>query len=263
MNGDPKQAFHISHNGKKYGPLTLAALSQRHLTHDMLAWQEGMPEWLPIGEIPELARYVRHAAPGRTTAPPRVTPPAPTLPPDPAGPGVPPIPTPVVPPPPRSGLATTMGVFNIILASLALVVMPVMIWGELAMPAPAEDLVSEITASDEARLGRTISFSVSLIVAVLLLIAGIGLVRRRRWGRIVSIVAANVSIFQLIGGCSFGLFAIVLPLQSRASDLELPELQAAWMGAAGAVFCMNGLGIAYDVFLLATMSFQSVKKSLI
>lgn len=263
-HGEQERTFYVSHKGKKHGPFTLATLSSRHLSHDMLAWTEGMPEWLPIAEIPELASYVRHAPPPRTTAPPRGRSsdrtPEPT-----SGPTIPAVPPPLQPEeptPPRSGLATTMGVFNIILAAFSILGLPFLIWGEFAFTAQPGDVTAEIMMSAEARLGRAISFGVALLIAVLFLIAGIGLVRRRRWGRMMSIVAANASIFHLIGGCVFSTLAIVMPLQELAADLEAEALQAVWIGSIGGLLCTNGTGLLYDLFLLITMSIPSVKKSL-
>lgn len=258
------KTFYISHKGKKHGPFMLATLSSRHLSDDMLAWTEGMPEWLPIAEIPELASYVRHAPPSRTTAPPRglSSNPRPEPVSGPMIPAVPPTVQPEEPRPPRSGLATAMGIFNIIFSSLAMLGLPFLIFAEFAIPTHQEGGTSGIIMSAEARLGRAISFGVALLIAVLFLIAGIGLVRRRRWGRIMSIVAANASIFHLIGGCVFSTVAIVMPLQSLASDLEAASLQAVWIGSIGGLLCMNGTGLLYDLFLLIAMSIPSVKKSL-
>jgi len=263
-HGEKERTFYVSHKGKKHGPFTLATLSSRHLSHDMLAWTEGMPEWLPIAEIPELAGYVRHAPPPRTPAPPRALSGDRTREPA-SGPTIPSVPPPLQPeepPPPRSGLATTMGVFNLILAAFSILGLPFLILGEFTVTAQPGDVTAEIMMSAEARLGRAISFGVALLIAVLFLIAGIGLVRRRKWGRIMSIVAANASIFHLIGGCAFSTFAIVMPLQRLASDLETEALQAFWVGSIGGLLCTNGTGLLYDLFLLIAMSIPSVKKSL-
>ena len=70
MSGPPQRAFHVAHKGRKFGPLSLADLSTRRLTEDMLVWSEGMPQWVPVSQIPELAPYVQHAAATRTSLPP-------------------------------------------------------------------------------------------------------------------------------------------------------------------------------------------------
>ncbi len=262
--GESERTFYISHKGKKHGPFTIATLSSRHLSHDMLGWTDGMPDWLPIAEIPELAPYVRHAAVSRTTAPPRGLSSQPK--PEPAGgPVMPAVPqrSEIEPPPPRSVLATTMGIFNIIFATLGLLCLPIVIFSDIAIDVPATDVVQEITMSATARTGRVVNSSVALVVSLLFLIAGIGLVRRRKWGRIMSILAANASIFLQIGSCVTGVITVAQPLYEVASTLEAPDIQAAMFGAVGCLACGPGAVFLYDIFLLIAMSFQTVKKSLL
>lgn len=55
----PGAQFYVAVDGRQSGPHPLDALLQRiaegALTRDTLAWKEGMPQWTPAGEVPELA----------------------------------------------------------------------------------------------------------------------------------------------------------------------------------------------------------------
>ena len=52
------------HDGKaQTGPFSLAQLEDQRLAGDVMVWREGMPEWAPISEVPELLQVVRTAVP--------------------------------------------------------------------------------------------------------------------------------------------------------------------------------------------------------
>lgn len=72
MSKTPKdRAYHVSHNGEKFGPISGFELSRRRLTADMTIWWRGLPEWIPILDVPELAPYVTFTPIHPTMAPPR------------------------------------------------------------------------------------------------------------------------------------------------------------------------------------------------
>lgn len=51
--------FHVAAGGQSAGPFDLAALKQQvqsgQLTRETLVWKEGMAQWTPAGEVPELS----------------------------------------------------------------------------------------------------------------------------------------------------------------------------------------------------------------
>jgi membrane protease subunit (stomatin/prohibitin family) len=57
----PSQAaqYYIAVEGKRAGPFDMAALQAKarsgELTRETLAWRQGMPQWTPVGQVPELA----------------------------------------------------------------------------------------------------------------------------------------------------------------------------------------------------------------
>jgi hypothetical protein len=42
-------------NKKQYGPCTIDELKKRSIGRNTMIWTEGMEEWLPIEEVPEVA----------------------------------------------------------------------------------------------------------------------------------------------------------------------------------------------------------------
>lgn len=248
------RVYHLSARGNRYGPLSLIELSSRKLTHDMLIWREGMSGWVPIGEVEELLPYVVHKHARHTAKPPPRakqkfvldTPPPP----------------PPVPPPRRSHAATTIGVLHIVFASLFLLCWPLAIVGQFISPPDDGTPLSDVLSRPEVRYGQAASLAVAWLVAVPMLIAGIGLVRRRVWGRTLAVVVAWSGIAVQAISFVFLLVAAIMPLFGIAVEIDNPDI---WLGAFGFTIgaVVGGCGSAiYDVVVLAIMSRQTVKQSL-
>ncbi|MGM9802687.1 MAG: GYF domain-containing protein [Muribaculaceae bacterium] len=47
--------FFVAINGQQQGPFEIEELRSYNLTKQTLVWTEGMPEWRPAGDVPELA----------------------------------------------------------------------------------------------------------------------------------------------------------------------------------------------------------------
>jgi hypothetical protein len=247
------RVYHLSVRGNRYGPLSLVELSSRKLTHDMLIWREGMSGWVPIGEVEELRPYVVHKHARQTTKPPPRAKPK-FLPPPP--------PPPLTLPPPRSAAATTIGVLHIVFASLFLLCWPLAIIGQFVSPPNDGTPLSDVLSRPEVRYGQAASLGVAWLVAVPMLIAGIGLVRRRGWGRTLAVVVAWTGIAVQAISFVFLFVAAIMPLFGIAVEIDNPDT---WLGAFGFTIgaVVGGCGSAiYDVFVLAIMSRQTVKQSL-
>lgn len=56
--GAASVAFHVSVNGQSYGPYDMATLQQHvaggQVTRESMVWKQGMANWLPAGQVPEL-----------------------------------------------------------------------------------------------------------------------------------------------------------------------------------------------------------------
>lgn len=87
---EPQVQMMLFIGGQQYGPYDYKTLKSfvptGQLTKDTLVWQQGMPAWLPAGQVPELQGLFAPATP----VPP--IPPTPSAPPVPPTPGVPPMP---------------------------------------------------------------------------------------------------------------------------------------------------------------------------
>ncbi|MDE6558733.1 MAG: GYF domain-containing protein [Muribaculaceae bacterium] len=57
--------WYIIYNGQQVGPLERQQLSSYNLTPGSMVWHEGMPEWQPAGNVPELQDILYHDANGR------------------------------------------------------------------------------------------------------------------------------------------------------------------------------------------------------
>jgi uncharacterized RDD family membrane protein YckC len=64
--------YHVSHNGVRFGPVSGFDLSRRRLTAGMRVWWQGLPDWIPVESVPELAPYVTFKPVHPTMVPPRV-----------------------------------------------------------------------------------------------------------------------------------------------------------------------------------------------
>lgn len=61
------KSFFVAVNGQQQGPFDMGALGQRQqqgqLTRETLVWAQGMANWTPAGQVPDLAALFAHAPP--------------------------------------------------------------------------------------------------------------------------------------------------------------------------------------------------------
>lgn len=73
--------WYLGDDRGEYGPMTFSELAARARRGEpgpsAEVWKEGMEDWLPIGDVPELQPYLRRAPPRRATAEARVLPASP------------------------------------------------------------------------------------------------------------------------------------------------------------------------------------------
>ena len=60
--------YHYTDGITSFGPFTLEELSERNITKETKVWFQGLGEWKPAGEIPELAGILKLAPPPITRA---------------------------------------------------------------------------------------------------------------------------------------------------------------------------------------------------
>ena len=64
------QEYYYADGRERRGPVDLETLRSLGITRDTLVWREGMPDWQPAGEVPELSSFF--VLPGRSSAPPPI-----------------------------------------------------------------------------------------------------------------------------------------------------------------------------------------------
>ncbi len=263
MNQPMDRIYHVSHRGKRFGPLSLVELSNRILTHDMLVWREDLPNWVPIGELPELLPYVRHAASNNRTTPPAQVPPpaqvalakrAPLVPP-------PPLITPpeLLPSPPRSAVATTFGVLGVIGGSLGLICSPFAIAGALAAPQDGPLLFAN---NPEFQGLRILGFIAGFLLSIPLLIGGIGLIKRKAWGRVTALVCSIAGIVLHVFSAAIVWAYVVLPTFGLAGDIGSGEAMGEALGVSIIASAEPCIGLVYHILTIVSLRLQSVKRSL-
>jgi hypothetical protein len=65
--------FHLTVNGKVEGPYSLADLAARDLPNQTPVWHEGMTDWRPAAEVPELANLLITQQKAQPVLPPQST----------------------------------------------------------------------------------------------------------------------------------------------------------------------------------------------
>lgn len=239
MDDASARKYHVAHQGRKFGPLSLVELSSRRLSSDMLVWCEGMPEWVPIGAIPELRGYVHHATASHTVAPPtagsgampmmttsrgNVTASPSTGAGPPSGP-----PQPPAPPAGSLGRIKFLGITTIILSCVGLLCCPVTFFALVAIDQAAAG-EGPATLSDAGwGVVRNLLISGDILVSIPMLAAGIGLLYRRRWAAVTTVFTSVTCI--LLNLCSSVIECVGgLPLIQNAGSLEGGEEIGAFIG---------------------------------
>jgi hypothetical protein len=95
--------------------------------------------------------------------------------------------------------------------------------------------------------------ALGLVAAVVLVLAGVGLLMSKAWGRVLSIVYAIYAIVAAVVGWIASYFFVVAPLMERAAKMPAsPEQAGAIGGAIGSLFG-GCFGLLYPVLLLIFM----------
>ncbi len=257
------RVYRIVHRGTEHGPFSLEELWGRSLTAEMMVWRPGMPAWMPIGQLSELEPLIRRAAnpaslrEGRRPPPTKAPPSIPDVPPPffPEG-----DPTPPISPPP-SGLAKTIGILNIVFGSIGLLSVPFALIGLLAQSANSSG-VNALLNTPFLIGYQIVAMVLGGILSILLLIAGIGLCKRQRWGRTLSLVYAWTSVAMGVIGLLVTAVNIWSPLFRVASELDSPDLWMTVWGAIGGGLGAFCFGAIYWIAVLVTMNISTVRNSL-
>jgi len=261
MNRDVRGDYYVAHRGRKYGPLTLAELSSRRLSTDMLVWTEDRPDWVPITDVPELRQYIHHAAAVSLVAPPLrpsgAATPAAT---PPHGGGslslLPRLPATVSSP--SSTSRYVVAVTTIVLAVSGVLLCPLHLIGYFFLPG------SRAVGTGGDGVSITVwstLYATFFLVSIAMLAAGIGLLNSRRWAALTSTTASIACLVAYCVAAVFQSLFVLVPAMSRANanDDRLSMLVAG--GLNGVALAML-VGFTWHVVSLVIVNSPSFRARL-
>ena len=192
------------------------------------------------------------------------------------GPQMPP-PTPIVPPtdagaiPPKpSSWPMVIGVIATILGSLAVLggcfgLVSSLFLDQFMSLVPQSEAAEMTSALDGLKPALIISGALTMVLAIVLLIGGIGLLRRRAWGRSTCLTWAGLKMVLVVGNSVLSYIVQQAQFQAMAEDPNMagnmPGFLPALMQAMGAVGLVIGLiwGWALPIFMLIWFSRRKIK----
>lgn len=57
--------YYVIVNGTQQGPYQMHQLQSLHITPTTMMWREGLPQWVPAAQIPELQPYIQYQQPNQ------------------------------------------------------------------------------------------------------------------------------------------------------------------------------------------------------
>jgi hypothetical protein len=149
----------------------------------------------------------------------------------------------------RPASITTFGVLNIVFAVLGIFGLIVSI-AALFMPGAGNNPIVRLMRESPAFAAwMKISIPLGLLGCLVLLIAGIGLLRLKPWARKLSIGYSIYAIITGLLGLVMNFLFLIRPMLQEAAQRQGPEAAGAIGGAIG-----GGIGLIYPVLLLIFMT---------
>ena len=192
------------------------------------------------------------------------------------GPPMPP-PTPMTPPtdvaaipPKQSTWPMVIGIIAIILGSLAALggcfgLVSSLFLDQFMSLVPQGEAEEMTSALDGLKPALIISGALTMVLAIVLLIGGIGLLRRRAWGRSTCLTWAGLKMALVVGNSVLSYIVQQAQFQAMAEDPNMagsmPGFLPALMQALGVVGLVIGLlwGWALPIFVLVWFSGSTIK----
>jgi len=266
MDDASTRKYHVAHQGRKFGPLSLVQLSSRRLSSDMLVWCEGMPEWIPIGDIPELRPYVHHATASHTVAPP--TAPGASMPVTSSfrgnatasrPPAIAPTFMPAQPPMPpmrATGRLKFVGVSMIVLGTIGLLCCPFSVYGAFVQEMPADFETKTIMAV------HAVIYSCLFLVSIPMLAAGIGLLRRQRWAAVTATISSIVVVLLYVVASAFDCAFVQLPYLRLMEDAGSSEEMVGVVIGMGIAAISTIVGMIWHGVMVVLLNSKVLRQSL-
>ncbi|HEX8204058.1 MAG TPA: hypothetical protein VF590_26515 [Isosphaeraceae bacterium] len=156
----------------------------------------------------------------------------------------------------RPTAVTVFGILNLVFGGLGLACTPVnLMFLFMPAPPPGRNIAVDLMTSSPTYRATIIVFSVlGMAAAAVEIVAGIGLLRLRPWGRTLSLGFASYSIVAIVVGLAVNYVFLIRPLLAAARAANNP---AATGGAVGGVIgglASGVIGLIYPVLLLFFMT---------
>jgi hypothetical protein len=161
----------------------------------------------------------------------------------------------------------TLGVVEIIFGGLGLLAWPMM-WGTRVMLEALQSLSGRSSGSErimalmwEGTAGVWMRFTLALstVLGVVLIAAGVGVIKRRPWARLLSLGYAVVAVLQAIAGVAVN-YLYLFPAMSSLGDSGDPAVRGGvYGGMFGGIFGAL-FGLAFPVAILIVFTRRDVKR---
>ena len=159
----------------------------------------------------------------------------------------------------RPTTVTVFGVLNLVLGGLGLLCTPISVI-TLFLPVQSGNPVSRILEENAAyRLYMIASAAAGVLAALVLIVAGIGLLKMKSWARLTSIGYAIYGIVTGVVGIIVNVVFLFEPLMIQARS-ESPEAAAAMLGMVGGI-AGTCFGLVYPILLLIFMTRPRVRNA--
>jgi hypothetical protein len=161
----------------------------------------------------------------------------------------------------RPAAVTVFGILNIVLAVLGIFGLIGSMMLFLPQAASLHNPVIQII-HDHPAYSEWMNFStgLGLLASGAKLLAGIGLLQLKSWGRQLSIIYSIYAIVMVVVGAVVNYLFLMRPLLEQAQQKHGPETAAAIGGAVGGAFG-GCFGLIYPILLLVFMTRPSVVKA--
>lgn len=153
----------------------------------------------------------------------------------------------------RPTAVTVFGILNIVLAVFGIISLVTMIFLFLPQAAATNNPVVQLIHDNAAYAAWIkLSLALGLVATMAKLVAGIGLLKLKPWGRQLSIIYAIYAMLMVVVGGVVNYFLMVRPLLEQAAQKQGAEHAAAVGGAIGGTFG-SCFGLIYPILLLVFM----------
>ena len=153
----------------------------------------------------------------------------------------------------RPTSVTVFGILNIVFAVLGIISLLAMAALFAAVGTNSNNPVIQLIQNNPAYAAwMKFSLVLGVPVAVVLLAAGIGLLKLKPWARIVSIAYGIYAIVMVLASLVVNYIFLLQPMLQQAHQLQGPQAAAAIGGAVGGTFG-SCFGLIYPILLLIFM----------